>query len=51
MESNVVRLGIDIGSTTVKVAFIDENGGILYAFDETMVGGKLPEDDFYYLGN
>ena len=29
MTSNVVRLGIDIGSTTVKVAFIDEDGNIL----------------------
>ena len=31
MTSNVVRLGIDIGSTTVKVAFIDEDGNILFS--------------------
>ena len=31
MESNFVRLGIDIGSTTVKVAFIDDNGNILFS--------------------
>ena len=33
MTSNVVRLGIDIGSTTVKVAFIDEDGNILMTLD------------------
>ncbi|MBP3266347.1 MAG: 2-hydroxyglutaryl-CoA dehydratase, partial [Clostridiales bacterium] len=31
MAGNVVRLGIDIGSTTVKVAFIDEDGKLLFS--------------------